>query len=67
MSATHDKRCLINWIRAETMRLSGRRYQIDLEALDITSLRDLQRLLRDLETEKDYAVRQARLFPWQTR
>lgn len=67
MSATHDKHRLIDWIRAETMRLSGRRYQIDLEALNVTSLRDLQRLLRDLETEKDNAVSQARLFPWQGR
>ena len=67
MNTAHDKRRLIEWIRAEMMRLSGRRYQIDLEALDIKSLRDLQRLLLDLETEKDNAVRQARIFPWQTR
>ena len=67
MSTTHDKRRLIDWIRAEIMRLSGRRYQIDLDALDIASLRDRQRLLRDLETEKENALRQARVFPWQTR
>ncbi len=29
-----------------------------------TSLRDLQRLLRDLDHEKQMAVNQARLFPW---
>ena len=44
--------------------VDNRSYQIDLEALDLASLRDLQRLLRDLEDDRRRAVQQARLFPW---
>ena len=35
-----------------------------LEALDDETLRGLQRLLRDLDHEKQMAVQQARLQPW---
>jgi len=59
------KRCLIQHLRAEIAR-TGRAYRIDLEALDLTSLRDLQRLLRDLEDDRRRAVQQARLFPWRS-
>jgi hypothetical protein len=45
-------------------RSTGKRYQIQLELLDATSLRDLQRLLRDLDHEKQMAVSNARIFPW---
>jgi|GEM_PF-1380429 len=65
--ADHQKRRLIEWITAEVTRQVGRRYQVAWEVLDDRSLREIRRLLRDLETEKDIAVRQARLFPWQTR
>jgi hypothetical protein len=41
-----------------------RRYRIDLEALDHQSLRELQRLVRDLVEEKEEAARKARLMPW---
>ncbi len=61
--APHDQQ-LIRWLRAETARLTGRRYNIQLEFLDAASLRDLQRLLRDLDHEKQMAVCNARLFPW---
>ncbi len=60
----HADQQLIRWLRAEMTRVSGRRYNIQLELLDATSLRDLQRLLRDLDHEKQMAVRNARLFPW---
>jgi hypothetical protein len=43
---------------------TGRRYRIDLDALDVDSLRQLQRLLRDLDHEKQAAVNRARLMPW---
>jgi hypothetical protein len=33
-------------------RAIGRRCRIDLDALDVESLRELQRLLRDLDYEK---------------
>ena len=45
-------------------RQAGRRYLIDLEALDLKSLRELQRLLRDLDTEARMAAQRARMFPW---
>ena len=64
MTTEHEKRRLIQWLRAEVARATGRAYRIDLEALDLASLRDLQRLLRDLEDERRRAVQQARLFPW---
>jgi len=66
MPGGHDKHRLIQWIRAEVLRTTGRRYRIDLESLDIQSLRELQRLLRDLEAEKDMAVRRSRIFPWKS-
>jgi hypothetical protein len=55
---------LIRWLQAELSRLTGRRYQIDLEALDVQSLRELQRLLRDLDYEKRVAANRARIMPW---
>ena len=45
-------------------RALGRRYQIDLTALDTPSLREFLRLLRDVEHEKQLAAQQARLQPW---
>lgn len=64
MPAEHDKWQVIRWLRAEMARTSGRQYRIDLEALDLHSLRELQRLLRDLTDEQRRAVQRARLFPW---
>lgn len=57
-------RRLIAWLRAETARATGRRYQIDFDALDVQSLRELVRLVRDLEHEKQAAVNRARMMPW---
>jgi hypothetical protein len=45
-------------------RATGRVYRIDLEALDVESLRTLQRLLQDLEAERTRAVRRAAMEPW---
>lgn len=59
-----DKRRLIEWLRAEAARATGRRYQIDLDALDIQSLRKFVRLVRDLKHEKQAAVNRARMMPW---
>ncbi len=65
MSAVpHEHRQLIQWLRAEMGRLGGRRYLIDLEALDLESLRALQNLLRDVESERLNAVNRARMMPW---
>jgi len=55
---------LITRVRAEVRRASGRDYRINLEALDAESLRELLRLLRDLEGEKRNATRRAQLTPW---
>ena len=62
--AEHEKRRLVEWLRAELAQATGRRYRIDLDALDVESLRELQRMLRDLDHEKQAAVIRARLMPW---
>jgi len=67
MNATHCKRHLTDRIPADMTRLSGRCCHFDLEAPDIAGFCDLHGLLRDLEAEKDNAVRQPTLFPRQTR
>jgi len=51
-----QKRRLVEWLVAEITRATGRRYRIQLEALDEESLRELQRLLRDLDHEKQMAA-----------
>ena len=66
MNGEHEKRRLAEWLRAEVARATGRRYRIAFESLDAESLRELQRLLRDLEDERHRAVQQARLFPWRS-
>jgi hypothetical protein len=60
----YQRRRLVEWVIAEVTRTTGRRYAIKLETLDDESLRELQRLLRDLDHEKQTAVQQARLQPW---
>ena len=62
MPADHAKFSLIRRLRAQIAR-TGRAYHIDLEALDLTSLCDLQRLLRDLEDDRRRDVQQARIYP----
>jgi hypothetical protein len=62
----YQKRRLVEWITAEITRATGRRYRLRLDALDDESLRELQRLLRDLDHEKKMAVQQARLQPWRS-
>lgn len=61
---TPEKRRLVEWLRAELARATGGRYRIALDALDVESLRELQRLLRDPDHEKQAAVNRARLTPW---
>ena len=51
-------------IRAAIARMTGRRYEIELLALDLRSLRSLQRLVRDLEDETRRAKLRARWEPW---
>jgi hypothetical protein len=60
----HERRRLAEIVRAMIARATGRAYLIDLDALDLDSLRDLQRFLRDVEHEKQQAAQQARLQPW---
>jgi len=60
----YQKRRLVEWITAEVNRQVGRRYRIQFEALDDESVREFQRLLRDIDHEKQMAVQQARLQPW---
>jgi len=54
----------IRQVESQVARATGRRYHIDLDALDLASLRGLARLLRDMEADKDAAGRRARMEPW---
>jgi hypothetical protein len=56
----NDKPVLVRWLVAEFGRMTGRRYRIDWAALDVASLREVQRLLLDLEHEKRIAANRAR-------
>jgi len=48
-------------------RATGRAYpHLDLDALHMDSLRELQWLLRDLDAERRMAVRRAWLMPWRS-
>ncbi len=51
-------------IRASITRMTGRRYEIDLLAMDLRSLRSLLRALRDIEDETRRAKQRARWEPW---
>jgi DNA-directed RNA polymerase subunit F len=64
MTGDHDKRRLTEGLRAEKARATGRRHAIKFETLDVESLRELVRLVRDLEHEKQAAVKRARMMPW---
>lgn len=59
-----DKRQLIDIVKREAHRLTSKTYHVDWTALDVDSLREMQRLLRDLEFEKTAAVTRARRMPW---
>ncbi len=60
----YQRRRLVERLVTEITRTTGRRYRIKLETLDDESLREFERLLRDLDHEKQMAVQQARLQPW---
>ena len=60
----HTVRRLVDQIRADVARATGRRYQIDWEALGVDGLREMLRLLRDLDYEKRASENHARLTPW---
>lgn len=55
---------LVRQVEAALARATGRRYQIKVEALDAQSLRELLRLLADLDYEQRAAVTRARREPW---
>jgi hypothetical protein len=44
-TGNYDKRRLIEWVRAETTRATGRVYRVDFDALDAQSLRELHRTI----------------------
>jgi len=67
MDASLEKQQLIRWLRAEMSRQTGRAHErLDLEAMSVEGLRDLQRLLRDLDAERRLAAQRARLTPWRS-
>jgi hypothetical protein len=55
---------LVALIGAEIRQQTGRQYRINLEALDVQSLRALLRLLQNLAHEKRSAATRARMVPW---
>jgi hypothetical protein len=55
---------LARQVMAEIRRATGRDYRIDLAPLDVASLRELLRMLQDVEHEKRIAARRAQLMPW---
>ncbi len=59
-----EKRALITKIRTELRQRTGREYGIEWGVLDIMSLRELGRAIRDLEDEHIAAAGKARLMPW---
>ena len=59
-----DTTRLVAQIRGAMQRLGGRVYRIELVKLDHRSLMNLLRCLRDVERERDAAVRRARTTPW---
>lgn len=59
-----EKRALIIKIRTELKQRTGREYGIEWGVLDIMSLREIARVIRDLEDEHINAVGRARLMPW---
>jgi hypothetical protein len=54
---------IVRLIRSKLRQLTGRNYQINLEALDHESLRELMRAVSDCEYEQDNMRRKA-LNPW---
>ena len=57
-------RQVARWIEGTIGRETGKRYQLELETMSLRALRDLQRLLRDLEHGKQAAARKAAMEPW---
>ncbi|MCE9635529.1 MAG: hypothetical protein K8T90_07480 [Planctomycetes bacterium] len=59
------RRRLIDVIRVEMTRTTGRRYErLNLDALDLAGLMDLQRFLRDVDAEHRTAIQRAQFVPW---
>jgi hypothetical protein len=61
---TVEKAQLVRAVLLAVNSQSGRRYKIDWAALDVPSLREVQRLMRDLQDEKLLAVGRAQMMPW---
>lgn len=59
-----DKGQLVRQVEHEVRRLTSRTYHIDWVLLSIDDLREIARLLRDLDFEKTAAVVKAKRTPW---
>lgn len=55
---------LTRTIEAEISRATGKRYRIAFDKLDDESLREMLRMLRDLDYDKRAAINRARREPW---
>ena len=58
-----EHRQLVVAVRAELTRMSGRFPVVRLDVLDVESLRDLQRFLRDIDDAHRQELRRASAFP----
>ena len=60
----NDEKQLARHIATMLRQMTGRDYRIAWDKLDLASLRELARALRDLDYEKLSAVNKARREPW---
>jgi len=63
MSTATDRQLIVA-ITTAIIHATGRHYRINLEALDTASLREVLRLLQDVEHEKRMAAQRAQRMPW---
>lgn len=63
-AADYEKLRLVRQLEGSLQRATGKVYRIALDKLDLASLHELARLLRDLESEHDDAVKKTRTGIW---
>lgn len=61
---TDEQHQLIRWLEGEMYRLTNRSYRIVWEKLEPVELREMQRFLRDIDTEMHQRARRAQMNPW---
>lgn len=59
-----ERRQIIAALRVELYRMTGREYRIHYDSLDLESLRELLRFVRDADAEARNRAKRAQLNPW---